>query len=104
MSWIQNWRAGSDLLQVLCSSNMPAKGFRNFQERNSPRRAHFTPVVMELSLRDSLASKGLLRHSSVATTTQKHYIKDVPENTLEAMKRPEALCNDCATERGFKPS
>lgn len=34
--------------------------------------------------RDPLASKGLLRHSSLATT-QKHYIKDVPENTVSAM-------------------
>jgi len=30
--------------------------------------------------RDPLASKGLLRHSSLATT-DRHYIKDVPENT-----------------------
>ena len=37
----------------------------------------------------------LLRHSNVSTT-ERHYIKDVPENTLEAMKQLEALCNDCA--------
>lgn len=40
---------------------------------------------------NSLAAKGLLRHSSVSTT-ERHYIKDVPEDTLRAMKRLEALC------------
>jgi len=42
--------------------------------------------------RDPLASKGLLRHSSLATT-QKHYIKDLPENTLQAMNG----WNNCST-------
>jgi integrase len=42
---------------------------------------------------DSLAAKGLLRHSSVSTT-ERHYIKDVPESTLQAMKRLESLCKD----------
>jgi integrase len=37
----------------------------------------------------SLAAKGLLRHSSVSTT-EPHYIKDVLENTLQAMKQLEA--------------
>jgi len=54
-------------------------------------------------LSDSLAAKGLLRHSSV-TTTERHYIKDVPENTLEAMRQLEALCNDSAIPRVAKPS
>jgi integrase len=40
---------------------------------------------------DSLAAKGLLRHSSVSTT-ERHYIKDVPESTLQAMKRLETFC------------
>jgi integrase len=53
--------------------------------------------------KDSLAAKGLLRHSSVSTT-ERHYIKDVPESTLQAMKQLEALCNQCATERGSKPN
>lgn len=35
--------------------------------------------------KDALAAKGLLRHASVATTTA-HYIKDVPENTRQAMQ------------------
>lgn len=52
--------------------------------------------------KDSLAAKGLLRHSSVSTT-QRHYIKDVPETTLEAMKLLETLCNDCAKEGSTKP-
>jgi integrase len=41
--------------------------------------------------KDAFAAKGLLRHSSV-TTTERHYIKDVPANTLNAMKLLEALC------------
>jgi len=53
--------------------------------------------------KDPLAAKGLLRHSSVSTT-ERHYIKDVPESTLRAMKLLEALCNDCATKRDAKPS
>jgi integrase len=44
---------------------------------------------------DSLAAKGLLRHSSVSTT-ERHYIKDAPESTLRAMKRLEALCRPAA--------
>jgi integrase len=51
----------------------------------------------------SLAAKGLLRHSSVSTT-ERHYIKDVPENTLQAMKQLEALCKDRAKLEGTKPS
>ena len=54
-------------------------------------------------LSNSLAAKGLLRHSSVSTT-ERHYIKDVPESTLEAMKMLETLCNRSATESGTKPS
>jgi integrase len=52
--------------------------------------------------KDSLAAKGLLRHSSVSTT-QRHYIKDVPETTLEAMKLLETLCNDSAKEGNGRP-
>jgi integrase len=52
---------------------------------------------------DSLAAKGLLRHSSVSTT-ERHYIKDAPENTLQAMKRLETLCNKRATAEGIKPN
>jgi integrase len=46
--------------------------------------------------KDPMASKGLLRHTSLATT-ERHYIKDVPENTLQAMNRLEQLFNDCST-------
>jgi integrase len=53
--------------------------------------------------RDSFAAKGLLRHSSVSTT-ERHYIKDVPANTLSAMKLLEALCKDCTTGEGSKPA
>jgi hypothetical protein len=48
--------------------------------------------------KDVLASKGLLRHSSL-TTTMTHYIKDVPENTLSALNRLEQLFNDCSTTK-----
>lgn len=43
--------------------------------------------------KDPMASKGLLRHTSVLTTAQ-HYIKNVPENTLAAAKSLESLCRD----------
>ena len=58
-------------------------------------------VVADLS--DSLAAKGLLRHSSVSTT-ERHYIKDVPESTLQAMKLLETLCTDCATHEKARPN
>jgi hypothetical protein len=51
--------------------------------------------------KDSLAAKGLLRHSSVSTT-ERHYIKNVPSVTLDAMKLLESLCNDNAIEGGGK--
>jgi hypothetical protein len=54
-------------------------------------------------LSNSVAAKGLLRHSSVSTT-ERHYIKDVPESTLEAMKLLEVLCNPSATDTAVKPS
>jgi integrase len=66
----------------------------------SLRRGVGTAVA---DLSDSLAAKGLLRHSSVSTT-ERHYIKDVPESTLQAMKRLEALCNECATQGQAKPN
>lgn len=53
--------------------------------------------------RDSHAAKGLLRHSSVSTT-ERHYIKDIPENTLQAMKQLEALCSVHETSAESKPS
>jgi hypothetical protein len=52
---------------------------------------------------DSLAAKGLLRHSSVSTT-ERHYIKDVPESTLQAMKRLESLCKERAITGDPKPN
>jgi integrase len=54
---------------------------------------------------DSLAAKGLLRHSSVSTTERHYiYIKDVPESTLQAMKRLETLCKERAITEGLKPN
>jgi hypothetical protein len=53
--------------------------------------------------KDAMAAKGLLRHSSV-TTTQKHYIKEVPEVTLRAMEKVETLCTDCATPAANRPN
>jgi integrase len=46
--------------------------------------------------RDGMAPKGLLRHTNLATTTR-HYVKDVPENTLSAMNQLETLFNKCST-------
>ena len=66
----------------------------------SLRRGVATAVA---DLSDSLAAKGLLRHSSVSTT-ECHYIKDVPESTLRAMKRLERLCNECANQGAAKPN
>jgi len=48
--------------------------------------------------KDSLAAKGLLRHASVSTT-ERHYIKDVPETTLRAMEQLESLCDERAKAR-----
>ena len=50
-----------------------------------------------------MAAKGLLRHSSVLTT-QRHYIKDVPETTLSAMRKVEALCKDVQTRPNPNPA
>jgi hypothetical protein len=47
--------------------------------------------------RDAMASKGSRRpHTNLATTTR-HYVKDVPENTLSAMNQLEGLFNKCST-------
>jgi hypothetical protein len=45
---------------------------------------------------DALASKGLLRHTNLATTTR-HYVKDVPEITVSGMNKLETLFNECST-------
>src|SRR5258708_18802205 len=42
------------------------------------------------------SSKGLLRHTNLATTTPQ-YVKDVPKNTLSAMNLLETLFNECST-------
>ncbi len=46
--------------------------------------------------RDGMASKVLLRHTNLATTTR-HYVKDVPENTFLAMDQLEMLFNKCCS-------
>lgn len=53
--------------------------------------------------KDGIASKGLLRHTNLATTTR-HYVKDVPENTQIAMSLLETLCNQRATVSAGKPN
>jgi hypothetical protein len=45
---------------------------------------------------DALASKGLLRHTNLATTAR-HYVKDVPEIMLSGMNKLETLFNECST-------
>ena len=49
-----------------------------------------------------IIKKGLLRHASV-TTTQKHYIKEVPEITQKAMEKVETLCTNRATVQATGP-
>jgi integrase len=53
--------------------------------------------------RDGMASKGLLRHANLSTTTR-HYVKDVPENTRLAMNLLEGLFNKCSTGAGGQPN
>jgi integrase len=53
--------------------------------------------------KDGLASMGLLRHTNLSTTTR-HYIHDVPENTLSAMELLEKLCTTCAPTLGIRPN
>ena len=53
--------------------------------------------------KDAMASKGLLRHTNLATTTR-HYVKDVPENTQNAMNLLEALFNECSTTATTRPN
>ncbi len=53
--------------------------------------------------KDGVASKGLLRHTNLATTTR-HYVKDVPENTQSAMNLLEMLFNECSTAGTTRPS
>jgi integrase len=53
--------------------------------------------------KDGMASKGLLRHTNLATTTR-HYVKDVPENTQNAMNLLETLCTTCAPETNARPN
>jgi hypothetical protein len=53
--------------------------------------------------KDAMAAKGLLLHASV-TTTQKHYIKEVPEVTLKAMEKVETLCTNRATTVAGRPN
>ena len=53
--------------------------------------------------KDAMAAKGLLRRASV-TTTQKHYIKEVPEITQKAMEKVETLCTNRATMEASKPN
>jgi integrase len=53
-------------------------------------------ATLATQLDSPLAAKGLLRHSDLATTT-KHYIKDVPAETLRAVQKIDALFASSAT-------
>jgi integrase len=53
--------------------------------------------------KDGMASKGLLRHANLATTTR-HYVKDVPENTQSAMNLLETMFNGCSTAATTRPN
>jgi integrase len=86
--------------RVVIPTLQEAKPPIEWHGRYALRRGVATAVA---DLSNSLAAKGLLRHSSVSTT-ERHYIKDVPESTLQAMKRLESLCNFRATEVEVKPN
>ncbi len=60
------------------------------------RRGIGTQITAES--RDPLAAKGMLRHESVATT-EAHYIKDVPENTRNAMQGVEQRMRKLVAKR-----
>jgi hypothetical protein len=53
--------------------------------------------------KDAMAAKSWLRHASVITT-QKHYIKEVPEITRKAMEKIETLCTNRAASETSRPS
>jgi integrase len=53
-------------------------------------------ATLATSVESPLAAKGLLRHANLATT-QAHYIKDVPSETIRAMEKIDALCNNAGT-------
>ncbi len=53
--------------------------------------------------KDGMASKGLLRHTNIATT-MRYYVKDVSANTQAGMDMLENLCNQSATESGARPN
>ena len=55
-------------------------------------------VAMTLAslTKDGMASKGLLRHTNIATT-MRYYVKEVPANTQAGMDMLENLCNESAT-------
>ena len=59
-------------------------------------RGGVVTTLAGLTRDDGMASKGLFRHANLATTTR-HYVKDVPENTLSAMNQLEGLFNKCST-------
>jgi integrase len=53
--------------------------------------------------KDGMASKGLLRHTNIATT-MRYYVKDVPANTQAGMDMLENLCNHSATDSNARPN
>ena len=69
--------ARRDVKPALRAARIPWYGWYSL------RRGIGTQITAES--RDPLAAKGMLRHESVATT-EAHYIKDVPENTRNAME------------------
>jgi hypothetical protein len=82
---------------VMSTAMVEASAAAKSDARATP--ANGTPAA---DLSNSLAGKGLMRHSSVSTT-ERHYIKDVPESTLHGMKLLGTLCNPRATGEEGKP-
>lgn len=88
-----DWLAREQIKPTLHKKGLKWRGYYSL------RRGIGTEATAES--KDALAAKGLLRHASVATTTA-HYIKDVPENTRQAMRLVEQRTMALMAERAAR--
>lgn len=87
--------ARREIVPVLAQHSIPWKGWYSL-------RRGIATLVASLE-RDTLAAKGLLRHTNTNTTLV-HYIKRVPEITLRAMQKVEVLCHEQAAGDPGRPA
>jgi integrase len=78
-----------DIVPHLKAAGMQWHGFYSLRRGVATTLASLT--------KDGMASKGLLRHTNIATT-MRYYVQDVPANTQAGMAMLENLCNGSATE------